>query len=106
MQPVPHVDESPAVKVQAGSAHASVTSATTEQSAPGVKLHTSVETQASATSVTSATGAVYAQPVALDATGAVYVHPPALSHVDESPAVKLQSTEAAHASVTSDTGAV
>jgi len=37
-------------------------------------------------------------------TGAVYVQPPALSHVDESPGVKVQSTVAAHASAAASGG--
>ena len=94
------------MKVQAGSAQLSATAAVAEQSVPAVSVQSAETAHASVTSATAATGPVYVQPVALDATGAVYVHPPALSHVDESPAVKLQSAETAHASVTSDTGAV
>ena len=56
--------------------------------------------------IASATGAAYVQPVAPGAAAAVYVHPPALSHVEASPAVKLQSTDAVQASATAVTAAV
>ena len=60
-----------------------------DDTSPEVKVHVG-GVHASATASTAA-------------AGAVYVHPPALSHVDESPTVKPQSTEAAHES---DTAAV